>query len=476
MIEYEHGTWGCLFAFQLRGSAIPRALAWALTCATLASGFHVLLENSDGPWVTALADISGDVLRGFTFVLGFLIVFRTQKAYSRWWEGGTLLQQLRGEWFNAVSNLIAFCNNAPEKRAEVERFQHQVVRLFSLLYGSALTQVSTMTDKTFEFIDLDGFDKHHMEFLGETHDECELVVQWLQRLIVEANTHDLVKIAPPILSRVYNQLGNGIVKLNNARKIKEFPIPFPLAQMITFMLFIHWLTTAMVCALTLSSPYMAALASFVIIVSFHGINYMAVELENPYGDDPNDLPLLDMQRDMNRSLQSLLHRKALVPPSFEWHPEEGRKMITSMFSVEDYVKDLRAYIAKAPVQESMEPGGDRQQELADISALEAELEELKAHVLSPSTEPQMIEVDNCLDGVCDEGGAMIGSSQDSSYGDKQFVRGHDAGGAIVQYGSPEGQTDRHVRFSPNVPQTISAKLRDAAALRSAPRPADAARG
>ena len=46
-------------------------------------------------------------------------------------------------------------------------------------------------------------------------------------------TQEIILVAPPILSRVYNQLGNGIVNLNNARKITSFPIPFPLAQMIT---------------------------------------------------------------------------------------------------------------------------------------------------------------------------------------------------------------------------------------------------
>lgn len=36
----------------------------------------------------------------------------------------------------------------------------------------------------------------------------------------------------------------------------------------------------------------------------------------PYGDDPNDLPLLEMQQDMNTSLVTLLHEKAQIPPEF----------------------------------------------------------------------------------------------------------------------------------------------------------------
>merc|ERR1719387_3325387 len=102
-----------------------------------------------------------------------------------------------------------------------------------------------------------------MKFLKQCHDRCEVVLQWLQKLILEAEKNGTIKVAPPILSRVYNQLGNGIVNLNNARKISDFPIPFPLAQMITVMLMFHWLVTAVVCAASLDSPVWVAILSFV---------------------------------------------------------------------------------------------------------------------------------------------------------------------------------------------------------------------
>merc|ERR1719310_34459 len=98
-------------------------------------GMHTLFHmKEDVMKVVGAGDVAASVLGGFTFILGFLVVFRSQQAYSRWWEGGTLLQQLRGEWFNSFSCLVAFCNAAPEKQKDVQRFQLQLVRLFSLLY------------------------------------------------------------------------------------------------------------------------------------------------------------------------------------------------------------------------------------------------------------------------------------------------------------------------------------------------------
>merc|ERR1712232_6821 len=266
MIDYDEGKWGILFAFSCKGSAFPRACVWAGPCAIFSAVLNHFLQNSDH--LKGTVEVSANLFRGFLFVLGFLIVFRSQKAYARWWEGGTLLQQLRGEWFNAFSSLLAFCNQDPKKQYEVEKFSHQLARLMSLLYVNALKQVSTMKETPFELIDLGGFDMESLSFMQEAHDSCEITLQWMQRLIVEVNGKDVIKIAPPILSRVYNQLGNGIVKLNNVRKIREFPIPFPITQMITVMLLVNWVVGATVCAMEAGHPILAAIFTFIVQISF----------------------------------------------------------------------------------------------------------------------------------------------------------------------------------------------------------------
>jgi len=284
-------------------------------------------------------DVGASVLAGFTFILGFLVVFRSQQAYSRWWEGGTLLQQLRGEWFNAFSNLMAVCNTDPARKQEVIEFQHRLIRLVSLLYCAAIEQVSTVQSQKYDLFDIKDFDHKALTYLLTAHDRCEVCLQWIQRLIGEANEHQVIKVAPPILSRVYNQLGNGIVNLNNARKITEFPIPFPLAQMITFMLMFHWSITAFVCAVSVERIYWCGTISFIVVFSFWSINYIAVELEQPFGDDPNDLPLTEMQTDLNASLIGLLDERAQTPPKFSFKTEH-MMLETSRTSIEVMLHEI----------------------------------------------------------------------------------------------------------------------------------------
>lgn len=295
-----------------------KAVALTIPSTALSVAINVLIHEHSGlKAVLTPGDEAWNTFSGFTFVLGFLIVFRAQQAYSRWWEGGTLLQELRGEWFNAYSCLLAFCNDAQEMRTEVEEFQNVLVRLFSLLYGCALEQVCTLEEKKFELIDIEGLGSDSIEFLMSSPDRCEVTLQWIQRLIVDKTDRDVVKIAPPILSRVFHELGNGIVNLKNARKITDFPIPFPLSQMITLMLLLHGMVMPVLCAVRVEQVHWVAVINFIVVWAYWMVNYIALELEMPFGDDTNDLPLYQMQRDMNESLSRLIDDRAQQVPSFD---------------------------------------------------------------------------------------------------------------------------------------------------------------
>merc|ERR1719210_2565587 len=108
--------------------------------------------------------------------------------------------------------------------------------------------------------------------------------------------------------------------------------------MITLMLLIHWVITAFVCAASVERSFWAGILSFIVVFSFWSINYIAVELEQPFGDDANDLPLHDMQEDLNISLTQLLQKEAQQPPTFNFK-QEHHQLHTSKQGVEEIVKE-----------------------------------------------------------------------------------------------------------------------------------------
>eukprot|EP00931_Biecheleriopsis_adriatica_P000660 TRINITY_DN10075_c0_g1_i1.p1 TRINITY_DN10075_c0_g1~~TRINITY_DN10075_c0_g1_i1.p1 ORF type:complete len:502 (-),score=57.51 TRINITY_DN10075_c0_g1_i1:175-1680(-) len=341
MIYYENTDWKAFL--RLNGSVIQKAAKFSTTFALASLLFSLFIKNWG--YVTGLEHIDiemlrsmdfGARLRDFTFVLGFFIAFCAQKAYGRWWEGGTLLQQLRGEWFNAFSSLLAFSSTDPKLQPEVQRFQHMVARMISLMYANALNQVSSV-QRTYELIDISGFDIEAMEFLNSSHDGCEVALHWVQKAIVEAHANGIIDIAPPILSRVYNQLGNGVVRLSNARKIHEFPIPFPIGQMVWFQLIFHGILTALTCAILVDSYIPAFTFTFLVSQSIWTIHFITLELEQPFGSDSNDLPLEEMAIDLNDSICHLLNPKAQKPLQFTFDAAYDSELLREPIHLGDYI-------------------------------------------------------------------------------------------------------------------------------------------
>merc|ERR1711953_832976 len=70
-----------------------------------------------------------------------------------------------------------------------------------------------------------------------------------------------------------------------------------------------FLTPLMITSLVKTKLW-ACLFTFVPIFAMFSVNYVGVELENPFGTDDNDLPLAHFQSEMNKCLMMLLHDSA----------------------------------------------------------------------------------------------------------------------------------------------------------------------
>ena len=258
MIDYKHGAWGMGVLFMKRGSVIPKALVWSLPCATITVLLHIF-------WVTQKGDNNAEmegintIWSGYTFVLGFLIVFRSNQAYSRFWESVTLFHQITGEWTSAVSNLLSFCSPNIEKQKEVEDFRQYLIRLLSLLHCNALQTICDLADDTLEVLNLGGIDAASLLHLRTSPDRCEIVLLWIERLIIEADRKKTLEVSPPILSRAFQELSRGMVSVTDVRKIRKVPFPFPYSQYLSYMLILHWILTPLVASQTVLKPWWAGI-------------------------------------------------------------------------------------------------------------------------------------------------------------------------------------------------------------------------
>lgn len=315
MIHYDEGDWHLLFLFKWRGSVAPKVtLRFALPSAALAAflAYSGYAEQDHGTGIWDLAE--SQIWAAVTAITIILLAFRTRQALGRFWEGTGLLHQMRGEWFDAISCLMAFSRQAKSKPAEVAEFRHTLVRLTSLMHGCALHEIKDEAKECFEVIDVNGLDTatlNHLRFCkAQGFNLVEVLLHMIQVLVTENHEQNIVKIPPPICSRVYQELSRGMVNLHNAKKITDTQFPFPYAQLIMILLLSHGLLTPIVVSAFIEHPWWAAMVTFIPVFGMFSVNRVASELEMPFGEDPNDLNLHLFQEEMNGSLLMLIHEDA----------------------------------------------------------------------------------------------------------------------------------------------------------------------
>eukprot|EP00438_Fugacium_kawagutii_P030428 Skav216213 [mRNA] locus=scaffold238:243534:244580:- [translate_table: standard] len=244
------------------------------------------------------------------------------------------MNEMRGEWLNVCTSLIAFCSTDEQKADEVKAFQELFVRLMSLLHCSALQAVCKLEDKRLELIDVYGIDVASLRHLRDSMNRCDVLCLWLSRLILQQHFSKVLVAPPPILSRTFQDLGRGRVRVSDLAKIRDIPFPFPYAQLIVTMLVVHSVITAMITSQYIRPWYWAGSITFIAISGFWALFFISAEIDHPFGDDPNDLPLGKLQQDWNARLLELLRPEQQVPPEYTPH-KHGKH--PARFSITDYL-------------------------------------------------------------------------------------------------------------------------------------------
>jgi len=318
MIHYHAGWLGvdADLICRLSGSVVLRALIWACPNACIGVGLWYLWNWMYPEGMDSRIGSVAQVISGFTGVLGFMVIFRVILAYQRFWKAAIQTHELRCTWFSAVSSLLAFTTEAKDKQKEVQELMHLMVRLFSMMHEAACGRLDRAANSEYVIMDSDGFDKESLKFLETCSDKCEVVEQWIQRLIFWNMKKGVITIPPPILSGVYNDLGKGILLLSDLEVVSDFPLPFPFAQMTAWLLLFHFCLTPTVGSLILTNARWSGLMGFCATFCLWAVNYIAQELELPFKDSKNSLPCPVMQDEMNRALAQLLEERMQTPPKF----------------------------------------------------------------------------------------------------------------------------------------------------------------
>jgi len=285
MISYNPKDW-ITFIFRFHKAdtfrqLIPMMLFIGLYSAGIA---YLEIEFWDLPEDSHVKNIS--IMHGMLgFVISLLLVFRTNTAYDRWWEG-------RKIWGSLVNNS----------------------RNLAIKLSAILTEES---DRAF-------FRKlipSYASILSKHLKDEETSKQLFEDVVIEHHKHRPNQVAKILFHKIndlYNSkkiTGDQLIILNNeiqsftdicgaCERIKNTPIPYSYSAFIKKFIFFY--------VMTLPFGYVFPLGYYVIpvvIFTFYvlaSLELIAEEIEDPFGNDANDLPTKKIAENIKRHVEELL--------------------------------------------------------------------------------------------------------------------------------------------------------------------------
>lgn len=159
--------------------------------------------------------------------------------------------------------------------------------------------------------------------------KVSLVSMWLLELISrEYQAGSTGAVAPPIISRLYQFVSEGLAGYNQARKIAYIPFPFPHAQITTlFMLVVDFLVTPLLMTTFVTDITLGLFLNLFSVLCFTGLHEVAREIENPFTNVPNDVPLNNYQAQFNEGLMVMFYG---YHPDAYWDSKQHNSCIDSV--------------------------------------------------------------------------------------------------------------------------------------------------
>jgi len=291
MIDYDGRSWLPIL-FRMRGSVIPR-LVPRIVVATGLGVIAVLLLETRNFKIPSVAHALVGV------ALGLLLVFRTNASYDRYWEGRKLLGFIVNRTRDLARQTGAYVVN-PEARAALARF----VPAFYWLAAQTLRRDPSLGEAERLLTE-----PQRKALEGVTF-RAPVVAAWISERLRE-------EVAAGRLSEQRLQLFDAnLTALNDAlggaERILRTPIPFAYAQHIKIFVVLFCFSAPFVMADVMGWATPAAVA-FLALALF-GIDEIGVEIEDPFGDDPNDLPLGAIGDGIERAVGEIVQTSAFAVP------------------------------------------------------------------------------------------------------------------------------------------------------------------
>ena len=239
-----------------------------------------LAENSYVKNITIMHGMLG-------FVISLLLVFRTNTAYDRWWEGRKLWGSLVNNSRNFSIKLSAILEDENDKQ-----FFRKIIPSYANVLHKHLKNEDTAKQL---FDDLDLEIDHHKH---KPNQVAMLMFQKINELYVAK------KITGDQLIILNAEIQSFTEVCGACERIKNTPIPYSYSAFIKKFIFFYVMTLPFGYSFSLGY-YVAPVVVFIFYV-LASLELIAEEIEDPFGGDVNDLPTKKISESIKKHVDEIL--------------------------------------------------------------------------------------------------------------------------------------------------------------------------
>ncbi len=289
MMNWEKDNW-LRIAFKAKGSVIPSIAGRVLGCALFGVFISILFYYRLPVYHKSLANTIPAV------VLGLLLVFRTNTAYDRFWEG----RKAWGAINNNVRNLARSLWLAVDEK-QPHDYSRKVAVLHLLPAFAIATKLHLRSQPLSPELAAELSPEQFAQLEKVQHPALQIAF-WLSDYLQAEQRRGHLNIFQ--MNEQQQLINNLVDMLGTCERILRTPMPLAYSIHLKQLLLIYCLLMPFqfVGELGWWTGIIVGLVSFTLL----GIEAIGVEIENPFGNDPNDLPLDNICINIQRMVKDVI--------------------------------------------------------------------------------------------------------------------------------------------------------------------------
>ncbi len=287
MIKYNPKNWfSSILAFRRSDTIliIWKEMIYIFLFTLALTYFELRMEMNVDRWGKLLAVYS---LIGF--VLSLLLVFRTNTAYDRWWEGRKKWGEMVNNTRNLATKIAVMIDDKPTRD------------YFARMIANYAYAVKEHLRDGVKFEELNLTDEERITLENASH-KPNIIDKWLYSKLYVLKQEGKISDQDFIVLDINLKVLADIV--GACERIRNTPIPYSYSIFLKKFIFIYVSTIPL--ALVGDFGYYSSIIVVFIFYVLVSMEILAEEIEDPFGLDDNDLPTDDLSAKIKMNIEEIL--------------------------------------------------------------------------------------------------------------------------------------------------------------------------